>query len=178
MLNTAHTQAEHYITQYQSSFVFFQQLLPLLSYSFTIIFIHKTGYNFTVLILAGLTLLSGVAGAIFEGGKKASTWEIVLEDQFARFAMKGISIFMVFWGLNYSKFGGKNGVLGLVYLSGVFCVMGFAEWAWNKWGENFENWWLKKIGGKNTQWDTTVCTLICFVGWLTALVAQRIIRKN
>lgn len=152
--------------------------MPLLAYCFAIILIQKTGYNFPVMIFSLLTILAGVIGAIFEGGNSASSWEIVVEDQLARFAMNGLKIFIVFWATNYSKFGGKNGVLGVIYLSCVYGLMGLCDWAWNKWDTKFENWWLEKIGGKDSKWDTTVCALITLIGWFAAFGVQRLIRKN
>jgi hypothetical protein len=78
---------------------------------------------------------------------------------------------MVFWAINYKNFGGKNGVLGMVYLCGVYFVMGFAEWAWAKWDQDFENWWLGLVGKTNTQWDSLLLSLFTFAGWGIALLA-------
>lgn len=83
--------------------------------------------------------------------------------------MNGINFFIIFWSTNYKKFGGKNGVLGIVYLAGVLCVMGFFEWAWSKWDQDIENWWLNLIGEKKLQWDVTILSLITILGWVVAL---------
>lgn len=125
-----------------------------------------------------LTLLSGIVSAILEAGSSASKWEIVLSDQLARWAMNGINFFMIFWATNYTKFGGKNGVLGLVYLAGVYCVMGFSEWAWNQWDQDFQNWWLELIGASNSEWDTPLASLFVVIAWVVAIFVQKIIRKN
>lgn len=125
-----------------------------------------------------ITIISGFFNGIFESGDEPSKWEIVISDQLARWSMNGINIFMIFWSTNYTKWGGKNGVLGMIYLSGIYFIMGFAEWAWNKWDQDFENWWLEKIGGKSSQWDATILSLLCLVGWLFSILVQKIIRNN
>jgi phosphotransferase system glucose/maltose/N-acetylglucosamine-specific IIC component len=133
------------------------------------IFIRKLGFNIPILIAAIVTILGGIADVIFENGNSASLWEIATMDQFGRFAMNGLTMFMVFLAANYTKFGGKNGVLGMIYLSGVYCVMGFGEWAWNKWDEDFVNWWIETIGGKDSPWDLVIAGLFCLVGWLISI---------
>lgn len=132
-LNESYSQSSKFMPQYDSSFVFIQQLMPLLSYALSMILITKTGYNFPVLMFSGLAILSGFFNTIFSWGSSPSEWEIVTWDLLARFSLKGLTFFMIFWSTNHSKFGGKNGVLGVFHLCVLYFFLGFSDWAWHKW---------------------------------------------
>jgi len=70
---------------------------------------------------------------MFESGNNFTGVVIFIEDQLARWVSNGLEMFMVFWAANYWKYGGENGVLGVFYLSGAYYVLGFCNWAWNRW---------------------------------------------
>lgn len=80
--------------------------------------------------------------------------------------------------MNYVRFGGKNGVLGMIYLSGVYCVVGFCEWAWNKWDQDIENFILDLLGEKIGSWDGFIVALVTLAGWGIALTLQKVVNKN
>jgi hypothetical protein len=178
MLNGVHIQAQKYMPQYQTSFVFYQQLFPLLSNFVCVLLIKHTGYNFPVMIYVLMTIAAGIFNMILESGTTVSTWEIVLTDQFARWAFSGINFFIVFWATNFKNFGAKNGTLGLVYLTAVDAFLGFAEWAWSRWDDKFTNWWLRIIGGKTSEWDATILACVAIIGWLFSIWAQKMVRAN
>ena len=123
--------------------------MPLLSYVLSIILIQKTGYNFTVLVYALMSLASGSVYLIPAKGELPTKWQLFISEQLAGWVSNGISIFIIFWALNFKEFGGTNGVLGVVYLAGMYNIFGVANWVWNKWEPLFIKWWLELLGGND-----------------------------
>ena len=177
-LNESFNQAQKYIPQYESSFVFIQQLMPQLAYPLAMILITKTGYNFPILVFVGLAILSGFFNTIFSWGSEPIKWEIVAWDLLARLAQKGVTFFMIFWSTNYSKFGGKNGVLGVFYLCVLYFFLGFADYAWHKWDQDIVQWWIDFIGIKRITYDCFFINIFTILSWVLSIYAQRIIRNS